>query len=87
MAGDREIPTFLPRLLALPFSWHAHAYTSSDPNASVGSIPLPPTDGFHARHVTTLDYGRADVVVCVMVREVADAVHVFERALGPNFRP
>ena len=57
------------------------AYTSSNPNASTSGIL--PTDVFPAQRATTLGYVAAtdpDIFVRVMAREVADAVHAFERA-------
>ena len=85
-AADAKFPPFrrasLHFLGVLVRAYTRYAYTPSDPNASVGGIPQ--TDDFPSRHATTtLGYVAAtdaDVVVRVMAR-VADAVHVFERAL------
>jgi len=87
-AADAKFPPF--RRAALHFlgvlvrAYTRRAYASADPNTSVlGGIP--PTDDFPARRATTtLGYVAAtdaDVVVRVMAREVADAVHALERAL------
>jgi hypothetical protein len=86
-AADAKFPPF--RRAALHFlgvlvrAYTRRAYASFDPNASPGGIQ--PIDGFPARRaMTTMGYVAAtdaDVVVRVMAREVADAVHALERAL------